>query len=227
MAKWVTGKHDWNKESLPNKEILRQSAEGVAFLHGLGYIHRRLSPSNFLIAEPTTGKFVVKLSDFRFSRFYQDTTDIFQSDNPDLNDWTAPECLEEDALLLPAVDVFILGCLFFYVMTGGRNPFGDKPNGRKIIFPEGEYDLNDSKVDSSLRSLIERMIEKNPLKRPALWKVLSDNYFCPEENYPIYGVQDVKPGLCVIVNQELFLNPVVNESLQIVLFIHSSLFILK
>jgi serine/threonine protein kinase len=82
------------KESLGEKEILRQAAEGLAFLHALGFVHRNLKPSNFLIAQLQQFRcdrfhYLVKLSDFRMSKKPIDCPIV--SDTKGSKGWTYPK----------------------------------------------------------------------------------------------------------------------------------------
>jgi len=38
--------------------------------------------------------------------------------------WVAPESFKNDIELDNKVDAFILGCYYFYVLSGGKHPFG-------------------------------------------------------------------------------------------------------
>ncbi|CAG8737228.1 12396_t:CDS:2, partial [Cetraspora pellucida] len=68
-----------------------------------------------------------------------------------------------------SIDIFSAGCLFYYVLTGGDHPFGDRYS-REINILKGVYEL--SKLDGmgeegiEAKDLIERMIERDPKKRP-------------------------------------------------------------
>ena len=47
----------------------------------------------------------------------------------------------QETRLTKAIDIFSLGCVFFYVMTGGGHPFGDRYM-REANIITGEYDLS-------------------------------------------------------------------------------------
>nr|KAJ3419333.1 bifunctional endoribonuclease/protein kinase ire1 [Polyrhizophydium stewartii] len=67
-----------------------------------------------------------------------------------------------------AVDIFSIGCVFFYVLTGGGHPFGDKFS-REMNVLRGNFRLDALDVlkeESVLaKDLIKRMISKDPSKR--------------------------------------------------------------
>lgn len=111
--------------SLSPKEILRQSSEAVNFLHGLNIIHRNIHPNNFLIAcrYKKNYYFLIKLTDLPFSKNIdknqQITCTLYEKS------WAAPELFNHtNVRLSTGFDVFPLGCYFFYVLTGGKHPFG-------------------------------------------------------------------------------------------------------
>jgi len=108
---------------LTHKEILQQSSEAVCFLHSLGRIHRNLHPDNFLIfcVDPTKDYFLIKLTDFQFSKNF-----VINSNNTGTrrkDGWVAPESFIEGKVLTNKLDGFLLGCFYFYVLTGGKYPF--------------------------------------------------------------------------------------------------------
>ncbi|CAG8538474.1 9792_t:CDS:2 [Dentiscutata heterogama] len=79
-----------------------------------------------------------------------------------------------------SIDIFSAGCLFYYVLSGGDHPFGDRYS-REINILKGVYELN--KLDGmgeegiEARDLIERMIERDPKKRPKAGTVMIHPYF--------------------------------------------------
>ncbi len=109
--------------NLTHKEILRQSSEAVSFLHRLGIIHRNLHPDNFLIScvDPSMDHFMIKLTDFHLSKDIK-----ANSGNTATEGWVAPESLVDNCELTSKVDSFIMGCYYYYVLTGGKHPFSGK-----------------------------------------------------------------------------------------------------
>lgn len=67
-----------------------------------------------------------------------------------------------------AIDIFSAGCVFYYVLSGGDHPFGNR-FGRENNILVGNYDL--SKLDSmgedgvEAKDLVERMISSEPKSR--------------------------------------------------------------
>ena len=195
-------------------------AEGVAFLHGLGLIHRNLKPNNFMIARvgvESEAKFIVKLTDMGKSKNLRESDKNSQTQATDY--WIAPE-MESDQNLDPKMDTFILGCVFYYVLSGGNHPFGTGMMRRTNITNkyfdayQNRWNPKINGADPQAVNLIKCMIHYSQSKRPSMKKVLNDNYFRPKEteSYDLYGDDIEKAGLCVIFNQKNFQNKEVRST---------------
>lgn len=86
--------------------------------------------------------------------------------------------LEEKHRLTRAMDIFSLGCIFYYVLSKGKHPFG-KTYIRENNIIKNEYDLSELKMDPTMKhyeieaqSLIADMINTNPSSRPTASKIL-------------------------------------------------------
>jgi serine/threonine-protein kinase/endoribonuclease IRE1 len=71
------------------------------------------------------------------------------------------------------VDVFALGCIFYYVLTG-QHPFGDRYE-REVNIMSGKAPVLDG-IDAEARDLISRMISPEPGIRPDGPEILSHPY---------------------------------------------------
>ncbi|CAB4252344.1 similar to Saccharomyces cerevisiae YHR079C IRE1 Serine-threonine kinase and endoribonuclease [Maudiozyma barnettii] len=87
--------------------------------------------------------------------------------------------------LTRAIDIFSLGCVFFYVLTKGQHPYGDRYM-REANIIKGIYDLSPLKTHIIDRSnaveaidLISRMISKDARNRPTAFDVLKHPLFWP------------------------------------------------
>lgn len=83
--------------------------------------------------------------------------------------------------LTKAIDIFSLGCVFYYILSGGGHPFGDRYLREGNII-RGEYDLSPLKhfcpndfVEAI--DLISSMINSNPKLRPDTGAILKHPYF--------------------------------------------------
>lgn len=136
----LTGDHIDMLATLPHKKILEQSTKALNFLHGLGLVHRNLHPNNFLIQcvgkEKDLNKYAVKLTDFQLAKDWENSRE--DSNRHPMTGWRAvPECnppkndkKERDS----KSDVYTLGCYFYFVLSGGKHPFGKE--GDSSIYSE-------------------------------------------------------------------------------------------
>jgi len=90
-------------------------------------------------------------------------------DNSSLITDTTPPIPGSDRKITRAVDIFSMGCLFYYILTDGEHPFGGLTYLRDGRIMDNQYDL--SALDCSTndgveaRDLIEKMISPNPNER--------------------------------------------------------------
>jgi serine/threonine protein kinase len=198
-------------DSFPSREpILRQSAEAVAFLHSFGIIHRNIKPNKLLFAQVAPERYLVKLTDMKLSKNFilgppnsMDSVDWSESDR---FGWIAPEMLKFGSILDNKTDCFLLGYLFFYVLTGGKYPYDEVPAYQKNIFRGYAESLtNDALKNEQIQNLILRMLEVERTDRPTVKEVLEDNYFQVINCYDLYK-EGTKPGMCYIFNQQVMVN---------------------
>ena len=104
---------------------ISQLTSGICYLHDNGIQHRDIKPENILWKRTATGIITLIISDFDLSRF---------SNEPSLHKvkygtrgWCAPELWDEGTRSY-AVDIHPLGCVFYFILTMGRHPFGEITN---------------------------------------------------------------------------------------------------
>ena len=74
--------------------------------------------------------------------------------------------------LTKSIDIFSLGCLFYYILTNGKHPYSDQAN---II--KDNKDLSLIYSDEEGLDLITRMLDPDPLQRPAIETCLVHPFF--------------------------------------------------
>lgn len=102
-------------------------ANGLAFLHHNGFVHRRLHPSNIMLVETEAqgdhDAMVAKIGDFQdMASYSQSALPLRDEHSP----YTSPEILLGYNTYCPASDVWSFGILLFEMLMGpGRTPFVD------------------------------------------------------------------------------------------------------
>ena len=177
-------------------ELVRQIAAGLDYLHSNtdlaahGLTHRDLKPDNILVKRLGDGTDVCKLCDFGSAKVQTAHAGQATTRGGGTEGWQSPEAINNEGAS-SASDVFTLGLILFFVLTGGRHPFGDdeRKRGRAmmrfaITDAEEEEEVAEvdakvkSKVDAALRSVAGASLEVAELVAsmlrcvPASWILL-------------------------------------------------------
>lgn len=175
------------------KEMLHQLTQGLDHLHNLKIVHGDIKPTNILIFVPLEGAIKqpqIKLSDFKIYKMIE-TNKMVQLTNTIL---TSPSGSRGVTVVTPPelynsnrfgskVDVWALGCIFGYVLSGGKHPFGDgyfsqnKQIRRKQFMLLTKQDLKGNNDDAEAFGLIISMLMVEPQNRPTVEDVLKHPFF--------------------------------------------------
>jgi hypothetical protein len=154
--------------ALPEAAVWRLAAglaEALRAVHAAGLIHRDLKPANVLLADD--GPHVI---DFGISRPFHGT----QLTSAGMVIGTPGYMSPEQAKTGPAgpeSDIFSLGCVLAYAVTGNPPFEGDNPASVLYRIVSAEPDLG--AVPPKLRQVIEACLKKDPAQRPGPAQVIA------------------------------------------------------
>jgi eukaryotic-like serine/threonine-protein kinase len=99
-------------------EILRQLFHGVAAAHAAGIVHRDLKPGNVYVADAQRADvpFTVKVLDFGIAKVLDPSQQATRAMGT--RAWMAPEQERVDIPITPAADVWALGLIVFWLLSG-------------------------------------------------------------------------------------------------------------
>ncbi|XP_073023993.1 LOW QUALITY PROTEIN: serine/threonine-protein kinase/endoribonuclease IRE1b-like [Primulina eburnea] len=172
----------WKTNGYPSVCMLKLMKDivcGLAHLHELGIIHRDLKPQNVLVIKDRSTS--AKISDMGISkRLDGDLTSLTKNaTGHGSSGWQAPEQLRRERQTR-AIDLFSLGCVLFFCITGGKHPFGENferdiniVNNRKDLF------LIDNIPEAI--DLISRLLDPRPDLRPTAVEVSNHPMFWNSE----------------------------------------------
>ena len=141
-------------------------ARAIAYAHGKGVLHRDLQPGNILLDE--NGEPMV--SDFGLAKWLDQGSDLTRTlETLGTPGYIAPEQAERPAdKLTCAADVYSLGAILFYLLTG-RPPFVGS-NVLHVIHqaaatPAPRLRSLAPSVDRDLETIVARCLEREPETR--------------------------------------------------------------
>ncbi|XP_023322705.1 serine/threonine-protein kinase NIM1 isoform X2 [Eurytemora carolleeae] len=141
------------------KPIFSQVSSGICYMHDHGMIHRDVKAENVFFLTPAK----VVVGDFGFAaklgNMEQHLT-TFCGSPP----YAAPELFQDDHYIGPHVDMWALGILLYFLVTGNMPFKSATVSGLKHAILEGSY-FHPPNLSDSCKSLIDSLLQRNPSSR--------------------------------------------------------------
>ena len=159
-------------------QILRQVAEGLDAVHGIGVVHRDVKPSNVMLlppgGRPQSGAQAVKLMDFGVARMPTDTTVTDNGSMVGSPAYMAPELLRAEKPT-PAADIWALGVLL-YEMLDGKPPFSGESIPSVLYRIVHEEPAPIQGLTPAVAGVVGRALAKDPARRYPTARALADAF---------------------------------------------------
>jgi TolB-like protein/tRNA A-37 threonylcarbamoyl transferase component Bud32/Tfp pilus assembly protein PilF len=156
--------------------LMTKVARAIAYAHGKGVLHRDLQPGNILLDE--NGEPMV--SDFGLAKWLNETSDLTRTlETLGTPGYIAPEQAERRAAdLTSAADVYSLGAILFYLLTG-RPPFVGANVlvviHQAAVTPAPRLRSLVPSLDRDLETIVARCLERDPKARYQSAAALADD----------------------------------------------------
>ncbi|KAL1129312.1 hypothetical protein AAG570_013841 [Ranatra chinensis] len=163
-------RHDRGLSEPLARHYFRQIVRAISYCHRLHVVHRDLKPENVVFFERSG---VVKLTDFGFSNRFCPGQKLETSCGSLA--YSAPEILLGDSYDAPAVDVWSLGVIL-YMLVCGQAPFQEANDSETLtMIMDCKYTVPNH-VSQACKSLIGRMLVREPEKRASLEQISKDTW---------------------------------------------------
>jgi len=155
--------------------LMLQLAEALAAVHERGFVHRDIKPSNIMISGEAGGRCRPKLIDFGVAKSMDEPSDLTREGTlVGTPAYLPPEVITSDGELGPSADVYALGCVGHFLLTGERPFAGRTPT--QVLFNAvctPPKPLPET-IPSSLRAIIGACLSKVAWERPSAAELALD-----------------------------------------------------
>jgi serine/threonine-protein kinase len=165
--------------------LLRQACSALADAHANGLVHRDIKPANLVVSRAGTTFDFLKVLDFGLvkldspRRTDQDAINLSGEDSwSGTPGYMAPEVVMGMADTDHRVDLYALGCVAYWLLTGTMVFEGE--TAMQVMFqhvqatPRRPSARTDLPIPAALESLVMECLEKEPARRPADARVVSE-----------------------------------------------------
>ncbi len=155
-------------------DTLARLCRALGDAHAAGVVHRDLKPTNVMVDDMTGD---VKLIDFGIARALREDARLTQTNAVvGTPPYMAPETVTAPHAAGPLADIYAVGCIAYYLVTG-HPPF-DGSSVTELLYKhvhEAPPPLPAS-VPADLRAIIEDCLAKDPAHRPQSAAELADRF---------------------------------------------------
>ncbi len=166
--------------------IIAQMARALQYLHEKGIVHRDVKPANILLSSQGQAKLTdmglaIHSQPAEKNRQGQNTAELMTRQESDLPpkktgkiagtvDYMAPDQIRDPSRPSSAWDIYSLGCVFFYMLTG-TVPFPNGETREKLLVrlaqDPPDVRLLATNVPFDIADLLKNMLHHDPAKRIA------------------------------------------------------------
>jgi serine/threonine-protein kinase len=163
------------------RHLLLQAANALAEAHSMGLIHRDIKPANIMVCERGGIPDVVKVLDFGLVKELEEGKGDAGVTNAEsiigTPHYLAPEAIKSPEAISPATDIYALGAVGYFLLTG-EEPFRAdsvvEVCAKHLTEEPTPPSEKAEEVDPALEQLILRCLAKDPADRPRDGQALAD-----------------------------------------------------
>mmetsp|Transcript_18939 Transcript_18939/g.23969 ORF Transcript_18939/g.23969 Transcript_18939/m.23969 type:complete len:343 (-) Transcript_18939:46-1074(-) len=149
--------------------IFQQVCSAVEYIHSKGIAHLDIRPENVWIERGTA-----KLVDFAVAQSFDDNCSTRHCGTLF---YCAPEVLQKRPYLPPKADIWSLGILLHVLLTKSWPYCGTTKEEMEESVRSSKITFNLGHLSNQATSLIDRMLDPDPMFRPMITEVLHDSWF--------------------------------------------------